>query len=233
MQLSCPLCGAALKANDVNINTGLGSCSSCNKAFSIAGHIQFQKPRVTQSKTFVEVTSSEGSVLVYPWKHNPLKWFFLLFSIIWNSIVILSLAAFITTFDEEIFQFHPAMLLFLIHPTVGIGMAYATLCFFLNQTKVYLIWNLIKVTHGPLPSFRRTHNIDPRLVAQFYVERYTAYTKNRVPQHSFAVKYITKDGDHAPLVRGIKSYEDALYVEQKLEARYSLADEQVDKEFRP
>src|SRR5262245_10612501 len=134
MHLTCPDCGAAVPAQDINIDKGLAKCSACGALIDVEkalGRTQPQpsvvaRPPVPQPSTITVEDLGNGVRITR-------RWF------TWAAVILTFFCVFWVGF--LIFWYSMAlrpgmpvmMVLFpLIHVTVGVVLTYFTIAFYIN-----------------------------------------------------------------------------------------------------
>lgn len=241
MQAKCPLCAVNLKAEDINIATGIGKCSACNGVFLLSsGSItpqeskktpQESKKNIDKPRTLEETNIPGGYRFIYHWKHNQGKWGSLLVACIWNGLLFYNgfYQGVWSEFMKPTFDWSPSIAA-LLFPFTGLIIAYWTACLFINRSQILLESGEVKVKHGPLPWFLRNSKVTAHQLKQLYVEKYISSRRNNCPVYKYKVRYIDQEDTHHDLLKRIQHYTDALYLEQKIEQRLSIKDEKVHSE---
>lgn len=123
------------------------------------------------------------------------------------------------------------MLLFpLLHVGVGAGLAYYTLCGFLNRTCVDISRQEIRIRLGPLPWFG-SRTVPALQVAQVYREEIVRHHKNGSSTH-YQLSAVLKDNRKLKLLSGVEAADMALYLEQEIERHLGIRDQAVAGEMR-
>lgn len=129
----------------------------------------------------------------------------------------------------EAFINHPWMLVFLIHPTIGLFLIWTFLATVFNITRVTLEPFSIVVSHGPIP-FRKSIRIARSKIKQFFIEEKVRKSKNNV-HYVYRVMTQMKDSSKNQIVdEGLYNYKDARVLEQWLERKLNIQDGPVVKE---
>jgi len=124
----------------------------------------------------------------------------------------------------------PVMALFgTLHAAVGIGVAYSTLCGFLNSTRISLEHGVLTVKHGPLPwtgagQWRRDD------LAQLYAEAVVSSGRNGRSTR-YSLNAMLRDGRRVKLLKGLEERAQVIWLERTLENRMQIVDAPVDGEI--
>ncbi len=91
----------------------------------------------------------------------------------------------------------------------------------------------LSIEHRPLRTpFYPNRYITSREIDQIFVEKYVAGKTNGTPNYAFGVQAVLPGGKRIKLVKGLKTSDQALYIEQEIEAFLSIQDEPVDEEWK-
>lgn len=226
--LSCPACGAPLRAEDADVARRALRCAFCGAWASAPGgapRLAAPRPPVDRPRSIRVEPTAFGVRIVRRW-FSPVYLFLGFFCLVWNGI----LAAFYGIALGGGVPFF-ALVFPVIHVAVGLGLAYVTLCGFLNRTVVEVgRGDVLSVRHGPLP-WRGAVTLDATEVAQVYVTEKRTQHKGGGASSLFAVNARTRDGRRVVLVRGLLADLDhALFLEQELERHLRIADRPVPGE---
>lgn len=231
-QLHCPSCSAPVLADDINITKMVAKCSQCHTVFSFETEFPatsapvYAKPEILMP-VGIEVLRLLSEVQIeISWRKTSGS-FFLLFTIIWNAIVLPMAVVMIVTGSLE-------MLLFLsLHLTVGLVFLYITLANMLNTTYITVSSRRLVVEHKPLRMpFYPGHDLSSYDIRQLHVVKYEQGKTNGRPVFAFALCLTLKSGLEVKLLKGLKTAEQAQYIEQEIERFLKIADEMVDGEHR-
>ena len=227
-KLACAACAAPLDPDDDARVGGALRCRFCGaftRVAPVATAPGVPPPRVVAERprsVTVEETAF-GVRLVRRW-FSPVYFFLLFFCVVWNGI----LATFFlfATRGGGVPWF---VLLFpVVHVAVGVGLAYFTLCGFVNRTVVEVDrGHTLTVRHGPLP-WPGAATLDVAEIAQLFVGEVRRRGRGGTETPTFALSALTRDGRRVTLLKvaGFAA-EEALYFEQELERRLRIRDEPV------
>lgn len=234
MKLVCKACGAAIQAGDVNLERAMARCRACDEVFGFADQLpDARDPRlggralpraeVALPKGFTLDEAAGQLRLVRRWFSGK-AFFFLFFSVFWNGVVGVFVGAIIAGAIPL-----PVLAFLSLHLAVGVGMAYFTLCSFLNRTAVLLEGDRLKVVHAPLP-WPGARNLAAADLDQLYCREQVTRGKNGTTV-TYEVHAALRGGGTVRLLSGLESPEQALFVEQQLEARLGIRDRPVEGEL--
>ncbi|AKF04113.1 hypothetical protein [Sandaracinus amylolyticus] len=231
MHVVCPRCAAKVPARAVSVERALAKCESCDAVFSF----EAQRRRNAHARERVACPASitvEGGALVAPGdagyrvaaSRGPLRvtrrWFsglgifFLVFSTIWNTILVLWYAASIASGAPWIMLAFP-----LLHVAVGLTLTYWSIAMLVNRTVVRVDDRTLAVEHGPLwwPGER---TIDVARITQLLVRSRRA---GRNGMHYALAAEV--DGTVIDLLSRVPTKAEALYLEQTIEDHLSIIDD--------
>lgn len=169
----------------------------------------------------------DGIEIKYPWRKGGIKWFFLIFAIVWNAV---SLPVFFFGVLPNILNGKDLVsLVFIIHPLVGITIGYYVIASFFNKTTLKIGRDKLEVKIGPFPWFGNKE-FETKKIEQLYVERYVPYTQNRMPVINYQVKIILEGHVNVVLIKGINKYHNALAFEVLTEKYLNIEDQAVESD---
>lgn len=231
LTLNCPNCKTDIPASDINMANTLAKCQSCNTVFDFAPLLK----RPTHKKQEILLppgidaysTNYELDIEINWRKASNGLGFFLFFTLFWNGIVMIFV---VTALLTGSFVMLAAIS---IHLLIGIGLLYYVLSVMLNTTYIIVNQREMSVEHRPLRSpFYPNRYITSREVEQVFVEKYVASKTNGRPNYAFGVQAMLQNKSKIKLLKGLKTSEQALYVEQEIETFLRIQDEPVDEEWK-
>ncbi len=158
---------------------------------------------------------------------SPKAYFFLFFTLFWNVFLLFWYSMVFIGDAPLLFLLFP-----LLHVAVGVGMAYYTLCLFLNRTHVDVDQRQISIRHQPIPWWRGNKHYDPQDINQLYVKEKVAYTKNRQPHYAYELRAKLKDGRDQSIISINQSSSTAMQeVESYIEEFLGINDRPVKGEY--
>lgn len=237
MEIRCTTCKAPIPVDDINIDTVLAKCRSCNSVFDFSGQVER-----TQTLSPAKLRRDRGEIamprgfkiddkgprltITRRWGRGP-GCFFLFFSLFWNAVTwTIGIAAFMGKTKA------PAPTGLFLIPFVLIGAAtfYAAIALLSNRTEIRMDGRRLTVVTKPIP-WPGSRNLDAAAIDQLFCVDYVAYSQNDVPQHRFAVEALMKDGRKLRLIRGMEEPDQALYLEGLLEKRLGIQDRPMPGEI--
>jgi hypothetical protein len=234
LAIKCKGCGREIPADDVNIDTRLAKCRSCNAVFQIMSEGTVRKP-VPMPRNIVVAEGPESLDIVRKWKRTSLTLFMALFAGLWNAIVFGLLFAVITIgfAREEGKSGAGAFVWLFLTPfvLVGAATAYAALALLLNRTRITRQGEILSVTHEPFRWFGR-HTLDASQISQLYCTEYASHSSNGVPQYRMCVNALMKDGARIELVKGLEDKGQAFYLEDLIERHLRIAHRPISGEYK-
>lgn len=124
-------------------------------------------------------------------------------------------------FSWNYFSFYEYMLAFLA--LLG---SYYVVADCINQTRIIVSRWQVQVTHGPLPLVKGTRvNIND--IKQLYCKQVSTNTENS----SYEVHVIAHSGKDVPLIVGLESSQQAIYIEQEIEKCLGIENKPVRGEL--
>ncbi len=229
MPIRCPQCGREVPADDVNLEQALGRCKACNIVFSCAqapgAAPRPAKPQIGMPPNFTLTHEGPEFVLTRRW-YTPAAWGLVLFCMVWDGIVGFFIVMAWTHNGPLGVKLFP-----LIHGSVGVLVTYLCAAMFVNRTTIRVDPQGVSVAHGPLPwpgaaSFQRGE------LQQLFCEEKVTSTKNGV-NYTYNVVAIRRDNTRVPFVSSLDKPDQALFIEEKVEALLGIQDRPVAGEMRP
>jgi hypothetical protein len=233
MQIFCRQCGAEIKAADINLDSMMAKCASCNAVFSFADMYEGITPKSAKRKAYDEVPLPKGiSVQNDGFQLEITRtWFGCStiaiggFSLIWNGMLWL---IFVPVMLSQ--GLNMEFLFLLPFLAIGIGLLYWTLAGIFNITVIRVDNEKLVVQSGPVPVPGN------KTVAAHDIEQ--IYTKQQVHRGSDSTTYtyelhaVTYEGKKQKLVGNLYDSDQALYIEQEVERFLGIEDRPVRGEYR-
>jgi hypothetical protein len=236
--LRCPACAAPLAPEDLDARQRLAACRHCGGLFDIArvqaaagsvfdsGSVPAVRGRVPMPE-YLKV-QRRGNAVEVSWRWmSPLYIFLAFFAVAWNAFLVVWYTLVLGQIPEGGVMMAPFVLFPLVHVAAGIGIAYLAVAGFLNSTHLRAEKHgRVQVSHGPLPWYPNPH-LPADDLTQLYVVRHERQNKNGA---SITYKLFALDKDHRriPLLAGLDDRDQALWLEQEVEAVLGLRDEPVE-----
>jgi hypothetical protein len=114
-----------------------------------------------------------------------------------------------------------------IHALVGLAIAYGVLASWINQTVITVTPERIEVTSGPIPVPGNTRLMTAKLKQLYTREK---VSRGKTTSYSYEVHAVTHERDDKTLVSGLPTPNQALYIEQQIEAALGIEDRPVRSE---
>ncbi len=242
MKLVCPDCGHRIKSDDININALVAKCARCDSIFGFEYQVKGQSegalasPGVADSD--VELALPKGLSIENEGDRLTItrRWFSC------SALPILGFAAIWDTF--LVFWYAQAsqleggaglltMIFPLLHVAIGIGVTYFGVANVINRTLIVADKETIKISHQPLP-WRGGRTVYAAAIKQLYVHREeTRRSRSGQMSEVFSVHALLADQASVPLVEGLKSRFQALFIEQELERQLGIKAAVVQGEYAP
>ncbi len=232
MKLSCPDCGKAVPAENINIAGMVAKCGECDSVFDFSGEIgrtampgaDRDRPDIPQpGQVRVE---KEGMVLKLIQSWFSLKFIPLLFfCIAWDSFLVFWYSMTITQEAPWIMSVFP-----IAHVAVGVGLTYYTLAGFLNKSIISVSYSEITVRHQPLP-WPGKIRLRASEVEQFYCQEEYNRGKNG-SYYTYQLSVLMKNGKKIKMLSNLDSPETVLYIERRIEEWLNIQDRPVSGEMR-
>ncbi len=226
MDLHCQRCGAAIDADNVNLDRLIAKCDRCNAVFGFAGMIEGGANRlkpldVPLPVRFTLEHTGDGLRISRRW-FSPTAVVMIFFTLFWNGFVVAWMAG-------AFFSRTPSMALFgSLHAAVGLFLLYTTLAGLVNTTTVQVGATALTIAHGPLPYPGK--QLAAGDIRQLYCRQKISQGRNS-RSVSYELHAVTGDGKHAKLVTGLDEPEQALFLEQEIERYLRIKDQPVRGEL--
>lgn len=240
MRLTCETCSTPLTARDLRADMGVVVCPKCGMLQKLeappAGSpmerllqavtsrlLPPSRPvgKVPRPERFTQQSTSFGGAISYRW-FGATGLFFLIFAVIWNSIVF-------TFISLAIAQGEWGGVLFsLLHLAVGVGVGWYALASLLNTTTIEVQGGALRVRWGPIwwPGQR---TIPTQQLSQLWVAERVQRGKNGTTR-TYEVMAVCTNGASTSVIKGLPKLEEALYIEQTLEGWLSIENQPVPGE---
>ncbi|OWY25886.1 hypothetical protein C7N43_32940 [Sphingobacteriales bacterium UPWRP_1] len=230
LQLNCEQCGAPVSANNINIEKAIAKCDLCGAVFSFENKIPppvAEKPPLNlELPEGIDMLKLSSELTLYVKWSSAFNKFLILFSAIWNSVVFFFVLIAILTGQLII------LLFISVHLAIAIGLTWYLVALWYNTTEISVNRQMISVRHKPIwVPFYRNRDIAAIDIQQLFSREYVAGTVNRQPRHAFEVRLLTTGGKELRLLHGLKSPQQAQYIEQEIEKYLKIKDVYVSGEL--
>lgn len=231
--VKCKRCETIISETHINREEKVANCQRCGALFSLQSLDHVASPKNTKSlkkeiyeiPKGIDIEKYSFELKIVSKAQGFAKYFFTFFSLFWNSIV----SVFVIT---SIFSGEYSILLFIsAHLAIGIAIGYYTISMYTNKNQIIVNSRGLETKYGPLKfPFKKQHFVDIGDINQIYCRKYSAGTVNNVPQYSFKVVLLKNDGQAIDIMKSLKTYHQALYLEQQIESYLKIEDKAVSEE---
>jgi hypothetical protein len=233
MRLECKACGAPIELGDIDMSTGLASCQACGSVYDLSGrdHPDIDerasrprfRPKAPMPPRF-KVQQASGTMEI-SWRWARLAALFLIpFCIAWDSFLVFWYVTGAIEGAPWIMFVFP-----IAHVSVGIGLTWYCLATLLNTTTLTVGRGWLRIRHGPLYWPGRV-DVPTSSLDQLYARKRVSHSKNGTTVR-FELHAVLKDGKNKKLLKGLDEIEQALWLEQELEAVLGIRDRAVAGEL--
>jgi hypothetical protein len=214
-------------AENVNIGALLAKCNACSAVFSIAGSAGAPKTRradVAMPKSISMAESDSELRITRKW-YTPMAFFMIAIALAWNAVMVVWLISAIKSGTWGMFAMGS------IHGCVGLFLIYFTVALFVNKTEIKVDSRSLSVKHGPLP-WRGDATLPADMVHQIWCKMKVERGKNSSHNTmSYELHANSKHGKSKKLLSHLQKPEEALFLEQQLEAYMRIEDRPVAGAF--
>ena len=227
--LTCPKCKHFISGEDINIEKTVAKCSHCHHVFGFAYDSTTASlvPEVIVPQGVEELKLKSELDIRLKWLQTTSKggrWFLILFTTMWNLILLPFVVGVIISGLWGILLFLSAHLL------IGLGLLWHLATVYFNQTSISVSEHGIKIRTMPLlHPLWKNKDIDTNSLKQLYVSRYVASTSNGVPNYAYALYAILNTGEKISLIRGMNR-ETQVYIERAIEDYLGIRNTKVSEE---
>jgi hypothetical protein len=166
------------------------------------------------------ITENFGELIIeFDW-HRVSGYIFLVFSLIWNGILVFMLSKIPSTFA-------PALT---IHAGVGIYLFYHGLSSIINKTVITCTNDELIVKSGPLPAFGNK-KINKSDISQLYFTEKVSRTKNGTTI-TYSLYMLDVNNVAKRIIKNLPNTEAALFIESKVEKFFKIKNIEVIGEYR-
>jgi hypothetical protein len=236
MQLSCEVCHAPLRPEDVRVDVAAAQCHTCNAVYDLSGRkarglsaSAQERPRLTRAKVPLparfQVEDDEGATrITWRWLDGT-RIFMLCLGAVWNGALVLMYSTLLKGNLPLI-----TVLLPLPFVLLGLMLAYQGLAGVLNHTKIEVSREQLTLQHGPLPSSGNLKVPGHHFTQLFGVEQVLSH-KGGKTTCTYDLFALDREGGKVKLITGLMEKDQVLYLEQALERRLGIEDTPVDGEL--
>ena len=231
MDIKCPHCSRVIQAGDINIQTCIAKCSSCNAVFGFSDMVpgaatpDSSKRAVEMPKNYTMENFGVDLVITRRW----MNWKYvamLVFCVFWDGFLVVWYTIAFSKDGPLMMKLFPVL-----HVAVGVFLTYSTAAGFLNRTKITLNTGELRIKHYPLP-WPGNKAVQRQEIEQLFCEEIMHSNKNGT-SYTYNLQAVKTGGGRMKLVSGMDKPEDALFLEQKIEGFLGITDRPVAGEMRP
>ena len=235
MSIHCKTCGAPLEEASMDRMRGLARCRHCDTVVELdftrptpaVRGLDERSPAAMPSHFTVERVDGR---LQIRWQWYTLK------AAIWAAATVVWFGALISIYAGILGPDGPAetgaltqQLLFTIgHVAMGLVFAYMAASGFLNTTTITATHDSLHIQHAPLPWLG---NGTVEGIRQLYSKERVQHRKGGRHAYSYELHVIVEGGEQRKLIAGLNEAEQALWLEQALEAQLGIHDRRVGGEL--
>jgi hypothetical protein len=233
MQLSCEVCHAPLRPEDVRLDLAVAKCHACNAVYDLSGRkgrgatVASEKPQLVRAKAPLpsrfRVEESDGTTrITWRW-FTFIHAFLIFFCIAWDGFLFFWYGIALSKGAPLIAIIFPVA-----HVAAGVGLTYYTLTGLLNRTTIEVGRNHLSIRHGPLP-WPGNREVPGRQFSQLFGQE-KSQTSKGTTTYSYDLFALDREGKKVKLISGLPEKDQVLYLEQTLERRLGIEDAPVDGE---
>lgn len=237
MDVLCPRCSAKVPASAVNLERMIAKCGACDAVFAFEAQVRRPQrgariprpgsitvegesppPRDEPGYRDAARASARGTLRITRRWFGASAIFTLFFSLIWNAFLVFWYGAAFSAPDTPWIMF----VFPLGHVAVGVGLFYWSLATLLNRTTIVVDGRALTVRHGPVPWWG-ARDLEVDRVRQLFVRSRTRTNKGR--RSTTYALCADDDGVAVDLATGLRSADEARYVEQLIEDHLAIVDD--------
>jgi len=231
--LQCPNCSNEIFSDAINIDKAIAKCSNCNTVFPFEEEVKKKqwnrrRPEIFQPEGIEMFRLRSELNIDFKWQNaKSMNWFMVLFTILWNAMILPAAVAAILSGQFMAVLFMGA------HIAVGVGLAFNLLSNLVNRTYITVDGYNLSIDHRPLKNpFKPSEEIPVQNIDQIYVRRHVVGTTNGRSSYGHSVMAVLKNGRQLKLIEAMKNPDKALYIEQEIEYFLNIEDRPVQGEVR-
>lgn len=150
--------------------------------------------------------------VIYRWRSG-MTYFLLFFALFWNGLI-------------TVFLVVGAGLFIVLHALVGIGIAWVAITQLLNRSVLRINSREVSVTHGPLPSWRRSRTVPAREINQLFIRKGGTYSSGTKKTQLWNLVLETSGAKTYNLLSGLTDKIALEGIEEEAENLLRIEDEQ-------
>ena len=219
--MRCKRCNSLIREHEIEIDQAI----ECWKCGTIQELTQAEIDRLLNPQPIPEnfdilELRSELNVFMN-WKRS-IQPFILLFAVAWNGFLLLFATIMIASGEWT------SLWMLSLHGLAGIGLIYYVVSQLVNKSVLTVNDRYLTFNTRPLPwIFHKAIREPVQELDQLYCRKYVSATVNGRPQHAYKVVAERKNFDEIDLVKGLKTLNQALFLEQKIEHYLGIKDRSV------
>jgi hypothetical protein len=231
VQILCESCGAVVAGERIDLQRNLATCTACNQVFNCqaqlddlgAGELLTRRPPVPLPKGVQVFHRSNGLRIVRRW-FSAKAFVLLIFACFWDGFLVLWFTLATRHGQWSMAAFGS------LHALVGLGLSYWVVALFVNNTVVTVLHGQLEVRHGPWP-VPGNRCLPAQDLEQLYTRERVSHSENGT-SISYELRARRRDGTDIKLVGSLERAEQAMYMEQQIEAFLGIKDRRVAGEGR-
>lgn len=228
MEVYCDRCQTEIKSRYIDQEKGTAKCKSCNYVFDYRSQLEtetdYRRDDIELPGSIKLIRDKKRLVVEYRWLNARLL-YLVPFCLCWDAALFLWYKTGFISTDST-----PATLYVLLHILLAIGLTYYCIAEFLNRTIISADQQGLQVTDTPL-TFFRNRRINREELDQLYAKE-KIHRGKKLSWSSFEVHALLKEDTNMRLVAGLKTSEQALYIEQVVEDYLNITDRPVEGEIQ-
>jgi len=235
MKLSCPFCGSAIAARDINVQSLHACCIRCGKVFYFTppGGMDNRgdngKPVIEKPRWFSVSHDGDTLIITFTWSKDA-AYGSLVVTCIWNGFLFFVLTHILSAMlAAQYYLMIMVILVFFVVP--GIYLIYTTLVLLLNRMTISVNNRTVEVQHSPLPWLGNTVIVSAQ-IEQVFCNLSSGLQLYNNRREGFDVLACMKNGECVKLISGLERPTHALFVEQEIEQHLGIPDQPVVGEIR-
>lgn len=250
MEIHCESCGRRLEPEELNLEAATAKCGTCGADFSIGEHLEWRDRTLKAEHVAalppdlplprgMRAEKTDGGFRITQRWFAPPHIFIAIFCAIWSSGLVVYYHQLARNPDSPII----AYLVPLLHVAVGLALGYWALAGLLNRTVISAEQGVLTVRHGPLPwrgrltlprgEIEQVYGVDRRYWIRPSASRDPAEQPQKPrPARSLDLHVLSSDGSDRAILKGLRSPEELLFLERRIEEALRIEDQVVSGEMR-
>jgi hypothetical protein len=228
MTLVCTACGGTIPPEDIDSKQSIARCPSCNLVFDARAGSANERRRIAMPKAITVASDTQRLTITWKW-YRPMFLAMAAWTVLWASLMAMTIACMVAGggFDKHHHVMAPIALSLALERTWppiagGFIVMYIWLAGALNRTTITVAHGVLSVRHGPIPWWGACD------VATKDIQYVRSKWRNRLSKGAPKIKYWVfarlSNGGSAILLNGLHDADQALFIEQEIDARLKIAD---------